>query len=369
MIQIGDDIGALPTPALVVDINVLERNLDRMSALARKSGVRLRPHGKVHKSPDIARMQIARGAVGVCCQTVAEAEAFADAGITDILLTNQIADRAKAGRLARLALKSVVGACVDSHYQIELLAAAARDCGVRLDIYLEIEVGGGRCGVQSHDEAVALAKAVEKEEELRFAGLQAYNGRAQHIREESARIAVLRETAARTSAFTVALHSAGLGCERITGGGTGSAKVDLDLAWLSELQCGSYALMDADYLSVLHACGASPDGAFAPALFVIASAISVRTPHHVVIDAGLKSMAFDSGPPLVFENANLNYCNASDEHGVLLAAPGLALSTPGDRLWLIPGHCDPTIALHKRLYGVRDGRIEAVWPVIGRGEW
>ncbi|HUR42543.1 MAG TPA: alanine racemase, partial [Aestuariivirga sp.] len=291
---------------------------------------------------------------------------FAGAGIANIMLTNQVTDRAKASRLAKLALSSTIGVCVDSPRHVELLAAAARDHRSSLDVFIEIEVGGGRCGVVSPMDAVALAKSISGFTQLRFAGLQAYNGRAQHIAEAPARLAALRETVAKTGAFTAALQSAGLRCDRITGGGTGSAGVDVDLGCLNELQCGSYALMDAHYLSLSYPSG---QPVFSPALFVVATVVSVRPPNHIVIDAGLKSMAFDSGPPLVFGNVNLKYKSASDEHGVLLAAPGSQAPALGDRLCLVPGHCDPTIALHKRLYGVKDGRIAAVWPVVGRGEW
>ena len=161
----------------------------------------------------------------------------------------------------------------------------------------------------------------------------------------------------------------GLQCKLVTGGGSGSVEIDIDAAVLTELQCGSYALMDADYLSVLRTNGDSLETLFSPALFVITSVISVRSPNYVVIDAGLKSMGLDSGPPIVCSNANLLYRNPSDEHGVLFAPEITTLPFLGERLHLIPSHCDPTIALHDRLYAVKDGRVDAIWSIVGRGEW
>lgn len=369
MIRIGDEIAAIPTPALIVDLVVLERNLVRMSALAASSETRLRPHAKAHKSPDVAAMQIARGAAGICCQTVREAEGFAAAGIPDILLTNQVADCEKADRLARLARTTTIGVCVDSLHHVALLAAAARAHEVCIDVYIEAEVGGNRCGVPSPAVAVALASAVSKTRELGFAGLQVYNGRTQHLREAHARRSAICETALRTRPFLDALHSAGLPCERITGGGTGSAQADVDLGWLSELQCGTYALMDADYVGLSCADGRTLGETFAPALFVVTSVISTPAHDRAVVDAGLKALAFDSGPPQVLEPGNLVYRNASDEHGVVTAPHDVELPGLSSRLWLVPGHCDPTVALHAQMYAVKEGRIAAIWPVIGRGEW
>ncbi len=366
---IGRSLGVIPTPALIVDVDVLERNLDCLSALAGNSATRLRPHGKAHKCPNIAAMQIARGAVGICCQTVKEVEAFAAAGITNILLTNQIVHHTKARRLARLAQTATIGVCVDSLYHVELLAKAATEQHAVFDVYIEIEVGGHRCGVPSLAEALILARSIGKADGLSFGGVQAYNGRAQHIRAWKARNATVRETMSKTQTFIDALERSGLQCKLVTGGGSGSVEIDIDAAVLTELQCGSYALMDADYLSVLRTNGDSLETLFSPALFVVTSVISVRSPNYVVIDAGLKSMGLDSGPPIVCSNANLLYRNPSDEHGVLFAPEITTLPFLGERLHLIPSHCDPTIALHDRLYAVKDGRVDAIWSIVGRGEW
>lgn len=356
----GAPVDRLPTPALVVDLDALERNLERLPALLSDGPVRLRPHSKAHKCAEIARRQIALGAVGVCCQTISEAEALAGAGIDDILVTNQVLDPAKLARLATIPEGVRIGLCIDSIQGLNLAAQAKPKNP--WDLYIEADVGGGRCGVTGPGEAVALARAIAGAG-LRFAGLQAYNGRIQHVREASDRERSVEGTAAVTRAFVEALEEAGLPPSVVTGGGTGTVALDCRGGTLGEVQCGSYALMDADYLALQ----LPAEAAFEPALTVVASVISGRAAH-IVVDAGLKALATDSGFPTARDHPQISYANPSDEHGVLRAADG-RLPGVGSRIHLIPGHCDPTIALHERIYAARRGIVEEIWPTLARGIW
>ncbi|HEV2594581.1 MAG TPA: DSD1 family PLP-dependent enzyme [Sphingomicrobium sp.] len=359
--MIGMPVDDIPTPALVVDLDALDLNIERLGLLLAQTGVRSRPHAKAHKCVEIARRQIAQGAIGICCQTVAEVEAFAAAGIVDILLTNEVTDPRKLARLAAISDDTRLGICVDSMMALELIAQA-RPRRV-WDIYIEVDVGGARCGLKDPIAAVALAREVSRLG-LNFAGLQAYNGKIQHLRNAAERKRATANTAAATRVFVQAFERAGLVPGVISGGGTGTVVFDCANGVLGEVQCGTYALMDADYRSLQ----STPGPKFALALTVLASVIAVAS-DHVVIDAGLKALAFDSGMPAPRDLDQIAYGNPSDEHGILTAVQGASLPLLGERVHLIPGHCDPTVALHERLYAVRRGMVEEVWRPLARGVW
>lgn len=373
-LEVGYDIPArlgmaedeIATPALVVDLDALERNIDRMQAAAEAMGVRLRPHGKTHKSVDIARMQIARGACGICCQKVSEAEAFVRGGIMDVMVTNEVRGAVALERLARLPLSGArVIVCVDDADGVAELSAAVQRQGTALEVVVEIDVGQGRCGVAPGAPAVALARAVAAAPGLAFAGLQAYHGRAQHFYDWQERRAAIAAAVEMTRATVAALGEVGLGCAIVAGAGTGTHPIEGSSGVYDELQCGSYVFMDADYGRVLGADG-RPAVAFENALFVLTSVMSRARPGRAVVDAGLKAQSVDSGLPAVFGRGDLAYVRCSDEHGEI-ADPGRVL-TAGDRLRLVPGHCDPTCNLHDWYVGLRDGRVEALWPVGARGK-
>ncbi len=359
----GDPVDAIETPALVVDLDALEHNLDAMAAAVAASGLRLRPHAKSHKCPDIARLQLARGAVGVCCQKTDEAIAFVDAGVPDVLLTNEVVAPAKLRRLADAARRSRVGLLVDSDAGARAASAAAADAGSVLDAYVEVDVGAGRCGVAPGD-AGALARRVASLPGLRYAGLHCYHGAAQHLRTPQARAQAIASARERVLAAKAAVTAAGLDTTVVTGAGTGTWPLERASGVWNELQPGSYVFMDADYGR--NALGPG-DVAFAQALFVLASVTSTPAPGRAVCDAGLKALTFDSGLPVVHGRDGVAYERASDEHGVLAtdaAARPLAL---GERVWLIPGHCDPTANLYDWIVGLRGDRVAAVWPVAARG--
>ena len=372
MAQPGDRVDAIDTPALVVDLDAMERNLATMAAYARKSGVRLRPHAKMHKSATIARLQIAAGAVGVCVQKTSEAEALAAAGIDDIYISNEVVAPAKLARVAALAARIRLAIAVDSLPGIERLAAALAGSGATIDVFVEVDVGHGRCGAPAAA-AGELAQQVvahaPPEGGLRFAGLQAYHGAAQHLRSVAEREAAAHHAASLARAAQASIGALGIACPLVTGAGTGTFAFDVASGVWGELQAGSYLFMDRDYADNVVAPGVPR---FEHALFVKAQVIS-RGAAHAVIDAGHKSHALDAGPPRVWQR-ELAWANGGDEHGILRPLPGGAgapLPALGETVWLVPGHCDPTVNLHERYVCVRGGLaggvVETVWPIEARG--
>ncbi|HEY0236400.1 MAG TPA: DSD1 family PLP-dependent enzyme [Afipia sp.] len=346
------------TPALIVDLDALEKNIAMLAKRVdgNPNGVRLTPHAKAHKSIDIARLQMAAGASRMCCQNVAEAEAMVEGGIESVLLSNEIIGADKARRLAALARDAKIGVCVDHRDQADVLSEAASIEGVTLDALVEIDIGQGRCGVAPGADAVTLANYIAGKPGLHFAGLQAYHGGAQHLRTPTERAAAIARASelARTTADL--LRAAGLPCDVIAGAGTGSWENELTSGVYNQLQCGSYALMDADYARNETAAP------FANALFILTTIISAAAPGHAVCDAGLKATSLESGLPVVSGENGVTYIKATDEHGQLEVASNANIA-PGHRLRLIPGHCDPTINLHDWLVATRHGKVEAVWRV------
>ena len=374
-LDIGYDIPACPgmkeaeiqTPGLILDLDVFEANVAHMRDRAAAMGVRLRVHGKMHRSADIARYQIASGgAVGICCQKVSEAEAFVRAGITDVLISNEVRDPAKLDRLARLPLLGArILVCVDDPAGIDDLAAAVQRHGTRVEVLVEMEAGADRCGVAAGQPVVDLARRVASAPGLKFAGIQAYCGPAQHIydfAERKARVAAVTEQVRQTLAL---LEAAGFACEIVGGAGTGTYGFEGQSGLYTELQSGSYAFMDADYARLKDASG-RPVTEFGHALFVLTTIMSQPRPGRAVCDAGLKALAVDSGLPQIAGRDDLVYLSASDEHGVIGDASGSL--RVHDRLRLVPGHCDPTCNLHDWYVGVRGGIVEQLWPITARGK-
>lgn len=361
----GQSVAEVDTPALLLELDVFERNLDRMQALTDRAGLRLRPHAKAHKCPDIALAQVARGAVGICCQKASEALPFVRAGIVDIHVSNELATPAKARLLATLARHARISVCVDDVRQVAMLAAACAEAQATLDVFVEIDVGQGRCGVADADAALRLAHDIAGHASLRLGGLQAYHGGAQHRRTRAERRDEAGRAAERAGTVLARLRAAGLPCAVVTGGGTGSVEFDLASGVYTEIHPGSYVFMDGDY-------GRNewdPATGFGHSLFIASTVMSVAPATRVVLDAGLKSMAVDSGLPLIRqpEGGALRYVAANDEHGIVECGDGADRPGLGEQVLLIPGHCDPTLNLYDELIGMRDGRVECVWPVAARG--
>lgn len=336
------------TPTLVVRRKALEANLRAMQAACDAAGVALRPHGKMHKSSHLARMQLAAGAVGLCCQTVGEAEAYAAAGITDLLVTAPVPPWGAAA-LARLAAGgAAIAAVADSHVQVARLSDAAVAAGVTIRCLVDVDLGLARAGVAPAD-APALARCILASPGLNWGGIQSYWGHLQH---QPGRDAPHAETIGRLAALVSELRAEGLDPPVVTGGGTGTAALDLASGVFTELQAGSYAFMDVQY----DEAGAS----FAPALFCAASIVSARHATHVTCDAGLKALSADGPPPRVVAGApGASFRFFGDEHGAIIG--GEALPPEGALVWLQPGHVDPTVALHDALFlADEDGALERV---------
>lgn len=376
-LEVGYDIPALPgmdeaeiqTPCLVLDLDALERNIRKMGDFARSNGMRHRVHGKMHKSVDVALLQQRLGgAVGVCCQKVSEAEAFARGGITDIMITNQVCDPAKIDRLARMPkLGTRVICCVDDLANVADLSAAAQRHDATIECLVEIDVGAGRCGVQYGAPVVALAKAIVAAPGLKYAGIQAYQGAMQHLQTYQERRAKTKVAIDQVRATLDVLIAEGIESDIIGGGGTGSYYFEAASGVFNELQCGSYAFMDADYGRVLDKDGNRLDqGEWENALFILTSVMSHVKADIAIVDAGLKVQSVDSGLPLIHGRDDLRYIQCSDEHGTVADPQGVL--NINDRLKLIPGHCDPTCNLHDWYVGLRDGKVEVVWPVSARGK-
>jgi len=362
--SIGIALDEVDTPALVLDLDALERNLLRMADAVKGSGVRLRPHAKSHKCAQIARAQIAAGAVGVCCQKVSEAEALVAGGVADVLVTNEIVGRRKTARLSRLVREAKVAVLADDAGNVSELDAAARAEGVRLEVLIELNVGADRCGIAPGEPALALARCIAACRNLRFAGLHAYHGSAQHVRSPADRRAVIAAAAEKASLTKTLIENAGIACETVTGAGTGTFMLESASRVFNEIQPGSYVFMDADYNRNVWEEGWPR---FEQSLFVLATVMSTPAPDRAVLDAGLKASSVDSGLPQVHERPGVEYVRASDEHGVLRVAASAKAPKLGEKLLLVPGHCDPTVNLYDQFVCVRKGKVEALWPVTARG--
>ena len=376
-LEVGYDIPALPgmaeadiqTPCLVLDLDALERNIIKMGNAAKQMGVRHRVHGKMHKSVDVALLQERLGgSCGVCCQKVSEAEVFARGGIKDVLVSNQVRDLAKIDRLARLpklGARTIV--CVDDLDNVKDLSEAASRHGTTIECLVEIDCGAGRCGVTTTEAVVTIATAIDAAAGLKFAGIQAYQGAMQHLDLYADRMAKTTIAIEQVRAAVQGLQAVGLDCDIVGDAGTGSYYFEGNSGVYNELQAGSYAFMDADYGRILDKDGQRIDqGEWENALFLLTSVMSHAKADKAIVDAGLKVQSVDSGLPVVFGRTDVKYIKCSDEHGVVEDLAGVL--KVNDKLRLVPGHCDPTCNVHDWYVGLRNGRVEVVWPVSARGK-
>jgi 3-hydroxy-D-aspartate aldolase len=355
---------ALNTPALVVDADALERNIAAMAAFARQTGLALRPHAKTHKSAEIARRQIAAGAVGVCCAKLGEAEALTDAGIEGILITSPVASAAAIERLAALAARSpTLRASVDHPRVVEALDRL----GVRMTLLVDVDPGLHRTGVADAAAAVDLARRIDAAPSLTYGGVQFYCGSQQHIEAFEDRRAAITERTAYLSDVLTRLDEAGLNPPVVTGGGTGSHRIDAELGVLTELQVGSYVFMDRQYAD----CDLAGEGTapFETALFVDARVISANHPMLVTVDAGFKAFATEAGAPPVVSGApdGSTYRFMGDEQGAVIPPKGVAPPRLGEVVTFAAPHCDPTVNLYDAYHAVKDGTLVGIWPIEARG--
>jgi D-serine deaminase-like pyridoxal phosphate-dependent protein len=361
----GDRPPDVDTPALVLDLDRFDANVARMQDVAARHGVGVRPHAKSHKCAEIARRQLAAGAVGICCQKVGEAEVFLSRGIGNVLISNEVVGERKLRRLAALARThrgARLGVCMDDAGVAEQLGGLCAAVDARLDVYVEIDVGQRRCGVASAREVVELVRAVAACPGFAFMGLHAYAGGAQHRRGVSERRDAVASAARLVDEARAAVIAAGFSCDIVTGGGTGTFLYEAGSGVYTEIQPGSYVLMDTDYALNEH----DPDAPrFEQALFVLATVMS-RRDDRAVLDAGLKAFSTDSGLPApAFTGWEMT--NVSDEHAVLpRIGDGPALDL-GEKVLRVPSHCDPTVNLHDWIVAMRQGKVDAIWAVDARG--
>ena len=350
----------LDTPCLTVDLDVFERNV--RSCFSRLAGVDVRPHLKTAKSPVVARLLLNAGATGVCVAKLSEAEVMLAGGIEDVLITSEIAGPVKVRRLARLVSKwpaARVRIVVDSWDGASAIDDALSGT---LETLIEVNVGQNRCGVAPED-ALALADRIRGLERLRLVGLQGYEGNLQHVRDAEERRRLCDVSMTRLAAAAEQVRAGGHDIDVVTTGGTGTAEFCAAHEAVTEVQPGSFAFMDADYLDT----GGIP---YESSLVAIATVISRPAPDRAVIDAGLKTLSDDSGPARLVGVPGWSYQHGGDEHGLLTpnGEPHRLELRVGDRVSLIPSHIDPTINLHDVMYAHRGGRIEATWAVAARGK-
>jgi len=374
--EVGYNIPAKPgmseddiqTPCLVLDLDALERNIKKMGDYAAAKGMRHRVHGKMHKSVDVAKLQeTLGGACGVCCQKVSEAEVFARGGIRDVLVSNQVRHPAKIDRLARIPTYGARAiCCVDDVTNVADLSEAAVRHGTQIECLVEIDCGAGRCGVTTTPAVVEIATAIDAAEGLKFAGIQAYQGAMQHLDSYEERKEKIGIAVAMVKDAVDTLRTKGLECDIVGGGGTGSYYFESTSGVYNELQCGSYAFMDADYGRILDKDGKRIDqGEWENAMFILTSVMSHAKADKAIVDAGLKVQSVDSGLPVIYGRNDVEYVKCSDEHGVVMDTAGVLKIN--DKLKLVPGHCDPTANVHDWYVGVRNGKVECVWPISARG--
>ncbi|WP_323764119.1 3-hydroxy-D-aspartate aldolase BhcC [Marinovum sp.] len=377
-LEVGFDVPAVPgmdeadiqTPCLVLDLDALEYNIKKMGDYAKAHGMRHRAHGKMHKSVDVLKLQMELGgAIGVCCQKVSEAEVFARAGIKEILVSNQVRDPKKIDRLAQMPKVSggEIIVCVDDVANVSDLSQAAQKHGTELGVFIEIDCGAGRCGVTTTEAVVEIGKAVRDAKNLNFRGIQAYQGAMQHMDSFEDRQKKLDAAIAQVQDGIDGLKAEGIECDLVSGGGTGSYYFESNSGVYNELQCGSYAFMDADYGRILDKDGNRiDDGEWKNAMFLLTSVMSHAKEDKAIVDAGLKAQSVDSGLPFIYGRNDVEYVKCSDEHGVVADPKGVL--KVNDKLKLVPGHCDPTANVHDWYVGVRNGKVETVWPVSARGK-
>ncbi len=359
---------SLNTPVLVLDIDALDRNIARMAVLTAGHGVALRPHAKTHKSVAIARRQIDAGAVGQCCAKIGEAEVLADGGIDGLLITSPVAAPKAVERLADLARRSPgLMATVDNDVVAIRIARALDAVDATVDVIIDVDPGIRRTGVASAEAAVALAETIAGLPQLRLRGVQFYCGAQQHIESYAERRAAIEERTAYLQGVIAALGAAGFAPEIVTGSGTGSHVIDLELGVFTELQAGSYVFMDRQYLDCDLADAPAPP--FEPALLVDARVVSANHDALVTIDAGFKSLSTDGGPASVHRGAaaTTHFAFMGDEHAALIG-PGIGGKLgAGDPVSLIVPHCDPTVNLYDYYHVVSGETLVDLWPVDGRG--
>ncbi len=358
----------LPTPSLLLDLDILEANLQKMSQHAKSAPIQLRPHAKTHKCPEIARRQISAGALGVCTSTIHEAEVMADSGIKGLLITSELVGKNKIERLLRLTRQQPdTLAVVDNASHAEELNSSAEAARLTLNVMIDIDPVGRRTGILPGDDAFGLAERIMKMQHLKLRGVHAYSGASSHVTGFEARKEHSHKVMQGPLETFFRMKKAGMPVEIMSGGSTGTYNIDPPLKGMTELQVGSYVFMDVDYRRVGGQAGTVYDD-YMPSLTVLATVISKNHPDRATVDAGFKAFATDRKfGPEIKGVTGVEYQFNGDEHGALLLNNPSREIRLGDRVEFIVPHCDPNVNLYDRFVCVRGDKVAAVWPVAGRG--
>ena len=352
----------LDTPALLIDLDKMESNIQTMADYFKTVNAALRPHLKTHKTPMLAHKQIAAGAIGITCAKLGEAEAVIHAGIRDVLVANQILGRQKIARLVNLAKQSEIMVAVDNAQNVTDISEAAAAKGVTVRILIEVDTGMNRCGVEPGQPALELARHVLRSPNLQFEGLMGYEGHTVAKPNYAEREAAARQSVQLLVDTKHHLEKHGVAVSIMSGGGTGTFSITGSFPEMTEVQAGSYIFMDATYGNV-EGVGEH----FACALTVLATVVSRPTPERVIVDTGMKVLAKEFGIPQPLGIEGLEMTGLSEEHGKMNANASVSLR-PGDKLEILPTHCCTTVNLHDRYYGIRGGIVESVWDIAARGK-
>lgn len=361
LLPLGTSKEDLDTPALLLDLDAFEANVNEAAALCRRNGVGWRPHAKCHKSPDIARRLIEAGAIGLTCAKLGEAEIFAAAGIPDLLVANFIAGRRKIERLVELRRKADPIICLDHLDQAQPISQAMQASGQRVRAILEIDIGLARAGVAPGRPAVELAKRVVELPGIDLAGVMGYEGHLLTIEDQGEKAARVCAALSQLVETAQRMASAGIACPIVSCGGTGSLPFAVGQPGITEVQAGGVIFMDAFYRHKCHIQG------FRYALTVLTTVVSRPTPDRAIMDAGRKTMNMEIDMPLVIGREDVVVDRLSAEHGSLKLGPTAQDLKIGDRLEFIPGYGDLTTVLHNQFFVVQGGRLVDIWPLTARG--
>jgi len=356
----GTPKSQIPTPTLLIDQEVLEANITLMAQFFKNNTAKLRPHFKTHKSPLLAKKQIEAGAIGMTCAKLGEAEVLVEAGIESILIANEIIDPVKIERVVQLALKSQLIVAVDQADNLRMLSQAAQKTGSVINVVVEVDVGMKRCGVQPGEAALSLARLASQLPGLHFSGVLGYEGQAVLIPDREKRTRAASQAMQMLVETADLIRQAGLTVEIVSAGGTGTYDLTGIFPGITEVEAGSYPFMDTKYLQL-----GLP---FRCALTLLATVISVPSPCRAIIDAGMKVLTTDNGLPEVIAPTGVTLSALHEEHGILEVDPAWIQLQVGERVELIPSHICTTVNLHDRYYALRNGMLEAIWPITGRGK-
>jgi len=357
---IGTPVQDLDTPALLLDLDVFERNVDKMATFMAGRAAVLRPHVKTHKCSTIALRQIAAGAQGVTCAKLGEAEVMADAGVADLLIANQIVGAVKIARLVELAQRSDVIVAVEEQENAQQISDVAAPAGIQVNAIIEVDTGMARCGTVPGEETLALARAMVQMPGIRFRGVMGYEGHAVLVPDFEDKRRIALESATTLVDVAENLRTNNVDCEIVSAAGTGTYMITSDVPGITEIQAGSYVVMDTTYRAVV------PD--FDNALFVLSMVISRRDDDRIITDMGKKAATEEFGLPELQGEPMAKLAQLSEEHAKLDVLDAACSLSPGDKVQFIPSHCCTTINLHDEYFCIRDGKLEAVWPVDARGK-